>query len=165
MWQYLEEHFAGQRAKLRVVSAMLRLGIRADEKGKLYCGQIELAEAKFARAVGVDRRIVAFVAKEIASDPKLFEVFSRLFPMANVSGAAKALGHDVLEIDADPNSVGLVAKVTAILSKNRAKIRQIIADDPDLCPEPKLHIVVEGRVPKKAAEELRDLRLSAVSFK
>ena len=43
MLQYFEERFAGKRAALRVVSAMLRLGLRVDGKGKIYCDQIGLA--------------------------------------------------------------------------------------------------------------------------
>ena len=165
MWQYIEERFAGQRAKLRVISTMLRLGLRVDGKGGIFCDTIGLAPAKFARAIGVDRRVVIETAKDIAADPELLEVISRLKPTANIAGAAKALGHDVIDIDADPNSVGLTAKVTAIMARHKVKIRQIITDDPDLFPEPKMHLVVDGRLPKKAAEDLRNLRVSAVSFK
>ena len=131
----------------------------------LLCGPIELAPAKFARAVGVDRRVVISAAKEIASDPEMADVFSRLVPTANVAGAARMLGHDVIEIDADPNTVGLVGKVSSLLARHKVGIRQIIADDPDLYPEPKMRLVVEGRLPRKAAEELRALRLQAISFK
>ncbi|MFA6213875.1 MAG: amino acid-binding ACT domain protein [Candidatus Micrarchaeia archaeon] len=165
MLQYLEERFAGQRAKLRVVSAMLRIGVRVDAKGKLYCDSIGLAPAKIGRAIGVDRRVVIETAREIASDPKLFEIFSALFPISNVSRAAKYFGHDVIEIDADPNTVGLAAKVTAILARHKVGIRQIITDDPDLYPEPKMMVVAEGKLPRKAVDELRSLNVSAISFK
>ena len=165
MLQYLEERFAGKRAALRVVSTMLRLGIRVDEGGVLYCDKIELAPAKMGRAIGVDRRVVIETAREIADDPKLFAIFSSLLPIANVSGAAKYFGHDVIQIDADPNTVGLTAKVTAVLSRHKVGIRQIIADDPDLYPEPKMMVVVEGRLPRKAVDELRSLHLQAISFK
>jgi predicted regulator of amino acid metabolism with ACT domain len=165
MLQYLEERFAGQRAKLRVVSTMLRLGLRVDAKGKLYCDTIELAPAKMGRAMGVDRRVVIETAREIAQDPKLFAIFSSLLPISNVSGAAKYFGHDVIEIDADPNTVGLTAKVTSILARHKVGIRQIITDDPDLYPEPKMMMVVDGKLPRKAADELRGLHLQAISFK
>jgi predicted regulator of amino acid metabolism with ACT domain len=165
MWRYLEKHFSGQRAKLKVVSAMLRLGLRVDSKGRVYCGQIEIAPAKFARAVGVDRRVVSEAASGIASDSELLSIFSRLQPTADVSGAAKLLGNDVIEIDADPNTVGLVSSVSAILARHKVGIRQIIADDPDLCPEPKMHVVADGRIPQKALSEMRKLSLNAISFK
>jgi predicted regulator of amino acid metabolism with ACT domain len=165
MWQYLDEKFAGQRAKLRVVTTMLKLGLRVDSKGAIFCDQIELAPAKFARAAGVDRRVVVQTAQEIASDKEMAEIFSRLIPTANVAGAAKMLGHDVIEIDADPNTVGLVAKVSSILGKHKAGIRQIIADDPDLYPDPKMHIVVDGKLSSRALAELRSLRVQAISLK
>ncbi|HIH19486.1 TPA: amino acid-binding ACT domain protein [Candidatus Micrarchaeota archaeon] len=165
MLRYLEEHFAGQRAKLRVVTEMLRLGLRVGEKGKLYCGNIELAPAKVARALSVDRRVVIETCSEIAYDENLYRIFSELVSVAKVSGAAKRLGHDVIEIEADPDSLGVVAKVAGVLSRHNVKIRQIIADDPDLYPEPKMHVVVNGKLPQKAASALRSLGLKSVSFK
>jgi len=165
MLQYLEECFAGKRAALRVVSALLRLGIRVDAKGKLYCDAIELAPAKMGRALSVDRRVVIETAREIAADPKLLAIFSSLLPIANVSHAAKYFGHDVIEIDADPNTTGLTAKVASILARHKVGIRQIIADDPDLYPEPKMMVVAEGKLPRKAVEELRMLRVQSISFK
>jgi len=165
MLQYLEERFAGKRAALRVVSTMLRLGIRVDGKGMLYCDSIELAPAKVGRALGVDRRVVIETAREIAADSKLLEIFSSLFPISNVSRAAKHFGHDVIEVDADPNTVGLTAKVTSVLARHKVGIRQIITDDPDLYPEPKMMVVVEGKLPRKAVEDLRALHVQAISFK
>ena len=166
MLRYLEEHFASQRAKLRVVTEMLRLGLRVDAKGGIFCGGIELAPAKVARALTVDRRVVIETAHEIAADDTLSRIFSSLTPTANVSRAAKLLGHDVIEIDAvDPASVGVVAKVSGVLAKHNVKIRQIIADDPELYPEPKMHIVVDGKLSQKAAAALRSLGLQSVSFK
>jgi len=165
MLQYLEECFAGKRAALRVVSALLRLGIRVDAKGKLYCDAIELAPAKMGRALSVDRRVVIETARDIAADPKLLAIFSSLIPIANVSHAAKYFGHDVIEIDADPNTTGLTAKVASILARHKVGIRQIIADDPDLYPEPKMMVVAEGKLPRKAVEELRMLRVQSISFK
>lgn len=165
MLNYVEERFAGQRAKLRVVTAFLRIGIRVDGNGRIFCDSIELAPAKVGRALGVDRRVVIETAREIASDRELSQVFSGLSPVANVSRAAKLFGHDVIEISADPNSVGLVAKVSGILARHNVGIRQIIADDPDLYPEPKMSVVVHGRLPQKALSEIRKLGVDAVSFK
>ena len=165
MLRYIEEQFAGQRAKLRVVTEMLRLGLRVDSEGNLFCGNIGIAPAKMARALSVDRRVVIETAREIAATDGLFRIFSDLQPTANVSKAAKLLGQDVIEIDADPKSVGVVAAVSGVLAKHNVKIRQIIADDPELYPEPKMHIVVDGKLSQKAASALRSLGLQSVSFK
>ncbi len=165
MLRHLEERFAGQRAKLAVVSEMLRLGLRVDKTGRLFCGNIELAPAKVARAISVDRRVVIQACAEIARDPDLFQIFSDLQPTANVGKAARLLGHDVIVIDADPQAVGVVAKVSGVLAKNSVKIRQIIADDPELYPEPKMQIVVQGKLSQKAAMGLRKLKLQSISFR
>ena len=61
--------------------------------------------------------------------------------------------------------VGLAAKVASIMAKNKVGIRQIITDDPDLYPEPKMMVVSEGRLPRKVVEELRSLHVQAISFK
>ena len=165
MLSYVEERFAGQRAKLRVVAAFLRIGIRVDGNGRIFCDTIELAPAKAARALGVDRRVVIETAKEIAADRELSQVFSGLSPVANVSKAAKLFGHDVIEINADPNTMGLVAKVSGVLARHKVGIRQIIADDPDLYPEPKISVVVDGKLPQKALSELRGLGVDSILFK
>jgi uncharacterized protein len=165
MLRYIEEQFAGQRAKLRVVTEMLKLGLRVDAKGNMFCGSIGLAPAKVARALSVDRRVVIETAREIASDKELYQVFSGLAPIANVAGSARLFGHDVIEIEADPESLGVVAKVAAVLAKHNVKIRQIIADDPELYPEPRMHVVADGRLPQKAISALRSLRLRSVSFR
>jgi predicted regulator of amino acid metabolism with ACT domain len=143
----------------------MRLGVRVDSKGKLYTDTIELAPAKIARALGVDRRVVIETARDLAADSELFQIFSVLAPTANVSRAARVLGHDVIEIDADPNTMGLVGKVTSILARHKVVIRQIIADDPDLYPEPKMHIVIDGKLPPGALSDLRSLRVESISFK
>jgi predicted regulator of amino acid metabolism with ACT domain len=144
---------------------MLRIGVRVDGKGKLYCDSIELAPAKVGRAIGVDRRVVIEAARDIASDPKLLAIFSSMLPIANVSRAAKYFGHDVIEVDADPNTVGLAAKVSSILARHKVGIRQIITDDPDLYPEPKMVVVADGKLPRRAVDELRALPVLSISFR
>ncbi|MCX8197376.1 MAG: amino acid-binding ACT domain protein [Candidatus Micrarchaeota archaeon] len=161
----LEEHFAGQRAKLKVINCMLRLGLSVDKEGRIFCERIQMAPAKIAKALGIDRRVVIQTAKEIASDEKLLTVFSHLSPIANVSMAAKFLGHDCFEINADPHSVGVVAQVSTILANNNVSIRQIITDDPDLYPDPKMTVVVEGKLPQKAIAQLRKLGIQSIVLK
>jgi len=56
---------------------------------------------------------------------------------------AKFLGYSVIEIYADPHTVGIVAQAAALISQENIAIRQAVADDPDLTPDPKLTLVVE----------------------
>ncbi|MEM4348602.1 MAG: ACT domain-containing protein [Candidatus Anstonellaceae archaeon] len=158
----VEEKFAGQRAKLKVVNCLLRLGLSVSKQGKIYCEKIEISPAKMARALGVDRRVIIQTAKEIVADPTLFSVFSHMLPIANVASAAKFLGHDSFEVGAEPHEVGVVAKVSKVLADHKISIRQIITDDPDLYPDPKMIVVVEGKLPQKAVEQLRKLGLNSI---
>jgi hypothetical protein len=158
MHKSLEKFFAGQRARRQVAEAMLRYGLRVDNDGRIYCNHIEIAPAKMARAIGVDRRVVIQTAKEIAEDDFLFEIFNALQPRSMISSAAKALGYDVIEIRADASEPGIVAEVTAILAKEKIGIRQIIADDADLFPEPVLTIVIDGKLQGKVIEKIRKMK-------
>ncbi|MEW5902483.1 MAG: amino acid-binding ACT domain protein [Acidobacteriota bacterium] len=138
--------------------AMLRYGLRVDKGGKVFCGEIELSPVKIGRSVGCDRRVVIDTAKMISEDQGLLDVFSGLRPTAFVGGAAKSLGFGLVEIRADPNSVGLVAKVSKALADEKIVIRQIVADDPDIYPEPKLSIVAGGKLPPKLISKLQGIK-------
>jgi len=158
MHKELEKFFAGQRARRTVAEAMLRYGLRVDNDGKIYCSAIEIAPAKMARALAVDRRVVVETAKEIAEDDFLFDIFHSLEPRSNISKSAKALGFDVIEVHANPEEAGIVAAVTAILAKEGISMRQIMADDAELFPEPVLTIIVDGRLSGKVIEKIRRLK-------
>lgn len=157
MWEPIEEHFSGRSAGRKVVELMLKHGFSVDEKATIYSGPVEIAPAKFARAIGVDRRVVIDTAKEIASNQALLVVFSKLQPRAFGGLCSKTLGFDCIQIEADANATGIVAEVTAVLYQDKIKIRQIIADDPELFPNPKLNIIINGRLPAKTFSRLRTL--------
>ncbi|VVC02729.1 Uncharacterised protein [Candidatus Burarchaeum australiense] len=158
MHKELEKFFEGQRARRIVAEAMLRYGLRVDNHGKIYCNAIEIAPAKMARALGVDRRVVIETAEEIAENDFLFDIFSTLEPRSNFSHSAKALGFDTIEIHADPKAIGIVADITAVMAKNKIRIRQIMADDAELFPNPILTIIVDGKLSGSVIEKIRKLR-------
>jgi predicted regulator of amino acid metabolism with ACT domain len=71
-------------------------------------------------------------------------VFERVRPAGPyLADVAKFLGYSVIEIYADPHTVGIVAKAATLIAQESIAIRQAVADDPDLTPEPKLTLVVE----------------------
>jgi predicted regulator of amino acid metabolism with ACT domain len=92
----------------------------------------------------VDRRTVRDTAQLISTDSVLKSVFERIRPAGPfLADAAKFLGYSVIEIYADSHTVGIVAQAAALIAQENIAIRQAVADDPDLTPEPKLTLVVE----------------------
>ncbi|MFH1471066.1 MAG: amino acid-binding ACT domain protein [Candidatus Micrarchaeota archaeon] len=158
MYGPIEKRFRQFPARRGVVMALLRYGLRIDKNGKVFCGDIELSPVKIGRAVGCDRRVVIDTAKMISEDRELLAVFSGLRPTAFVGGAAKALGFGLVEIRANPNSVGLVARVSKALADENIVIRQIVADDPDIYPEPKLSIVAGAKLSPKLIVKLQSIK-------
>ncbi len=158
MYHLIEKKFRPFPARKSVAMAMLRYGFRVGKGGGLFCGDVELSPVKVGRAIGCDRRVVIDTAKMIADDPGLHAIFSSLRPTAFVGGAAKALGLGFLEIRADPSSVGLVAKVTKALADEGVMIRQIVADDPEIYPEPKLTIVAANKLSSKLIAKLQAVK-------
>ena len=144
MWNQIADHLKEYPGRKRVARMLVELGLSIHEGPKIYCGSIELSDVKIARALDVDRRTVRDTAQLIISDPKLKSVFEKLRPAGPyLADVAKFLGYSVVEIYADSHAVGIVAKAAALITQENIAIRQAVADDPDLTPEPKLTLVVE----------------------
>jgi len=144
LWKQISDRLKEYPGKLKVARELVELGLSVKEGPKIYCGGIELSDVKIARHLGVDRRTVRDTAQLIFSDPILKSVFERLRPAGPfLADAARFLGYSVIEIYADSNSVGIVAQAASLIAQENISIRQAVADDPDLSPEPKLTLVVE----------------------
>ena len=144
MWRQISERLKDYPGRQKVAKALVELGLSIKEGPKIYCGGIELSDIKIARHIGVDRRTVKDTAQLILSDAVLKSVFENVRPAGPfLADAAKFLGYSVIEIYADPHTVGIVAQAAALIAKDNIAIRQAVADDPDLTPEPKLTLVVE----------------------
>lgn len=154
MWRQISNRLKDYPGRLKVARTLVELGLSVRD-GKVYCGEVEQSELKMARAIGVDRRTVRETAEFIESDPMLQPVFKGLRPAGPfLPNVAKFLGYRVIEIYADPHEVGIVAEATALISKEGISIRQAVADDPDLTPEPKLTLVVEKEPSGEALQKM-----------
>jgi predicted regulator of amino acid metabolism with ACT domain len=144
MWRHISERVKDYPGRQKVAKALVELGLAIKGNSSIYCGGIQLSDLKIARFLGVDRRTVRETAQLISSDPVLKQVFERMRPagpfLAEIAGF---LGYRVIEIYADPHTVGIVAKAAALVAQENIAIRQAVADDPDLTPEPKLTLIVE----------------------
>lgn len=132
-----------------MAKSILELGLTVKEDGRIYCGSIEISSAKMARALGVDRRVVNETVKTILQERDLRNVFTRVMPAGPLfRDVAKQFGFGVIVITVtDPKIVGIVAKSTTLIANEGVSIRQILAEDPELFPEPKLTIITEREVP------------------
>lgn len=148
MWSKVQEYFKEHPTRLRVARLILELGFRIGEDGKIYCGPVEIPPIRIARACEVDRRVVNVTVMMILVNPTLRNVFMNIKPSGPFfRDIAKQFGFGVIEITADPKTVGIIARVTTLIADERISIRQIVADDPELFPEPKLTIITEKEVP------------------
>ena len=146
LWNLVKERLKGH-AKLKVAKALVELGFSV-RNGRIYCGPVEIPSSRLARAIGVDRRIVAEAINTIEKDPRLREIFEGIEPAGpSFKRIAKRLGFGVVEIEADPKKPGIIAGVTSIIAEREISIRQVIADDPELYPNPKLTVITEKEVP------------------
>ncbi len=144
MWRQISDRLKDYPGRQKVARAFVELGLSIKEGNKIYCGGIELSDVKIARCLEVDRRTVRDTAQLISSDPILKPVFEKLRPAGPFLGdIARFLGYSVIEIYADPHTIGIVAQAASLITQDNIAIRQAVADDPDLTPEPKLTLVVE----------------------
>jgi len=144
MWRHIADRLIEYPGRQKVARALVELGLSIRDGNKIFCGGIELSDVKIARCLNVDRRTVRDTAELIASDVELRPVFEKLRPAGPfLADVAKFLGYSVIEIYADPHTVGVVAQAASLVAQENIAIRQAVADDPDLTPEPKLTLVVE----------------------
>ncbi|MEN3035297.1 MAG: amino acid-binding ACT domain protein, partial [Candidatus Methanosuratincola sp.] len=67
---------------------------------------------------------------------------------------APALGYGVVEVRAKSDAVGVISHVTKYISDAGISIRQILAEDPELNPDPKLMIITDTKIPGDVISKL-----------
>ncbi len=146
MWHKIQEFFGKNPKKLRVVRTILEYGLCISQDRKIYCGIIEIPYSKIAKALEVDRRVVINTVDLILTDQEMKKFFSKILPAGpSFQEVAKQPDFEfgVVEIYANPKEVGIIARVTDLIAKEEVSIRQILADDPELYPAPKLTIITD----------------------
>jgi hypothetical protein len=147
MWDRIKHKFEKFPARMAVAGKIVELGLRVGEKGKIYCGDVEISDVALARAADVDRRAVRATVDVILSDEKLRSIFANLWPAGSfLKNVASDLGFGVVEIEAEAGSPGIVAQATQLISQEKISIRQAHAGDPELEEHPRLTIITETPV-------------------
>lgn len=158
IWKMLEEKFEAYPAQLRVLKVMLQYGLRVNERGEICCANMKIPAVQIAREAGVDRRVVEQVAGRILADEDLRKIFCSLEPVAYLRGAAKEMGMGVIEvIPEDATRPGIVKDVAEKIARFGVSIRQVVADDPKLTPQPKLTIITDRPLRAEVLEALREI--------
>ncbi len=148
LWKKIKQYFENAPSKLKISKALVELGLRIGEDGKIYCGTIELTATKIAKSLNVDRRIVKETAEAILSDDTLRHLFMNLKPAGPLlKDVAPYLGYGVIEIRAKPAAIGIIAATSTLIAKEGISIRQILAEDAEIYPDPKLIIITEKPIP------------------
>jgi predicted regulator of amino acid metabolism with ACT domain len=144
MWEKVEKFFSKNPKKLKVIKTILELGCCIKEDKKIYCGPFEIPYSKIAIPLDVDRRVVINTVKLVLKNPELKKIFLNIRPAGpSFREIAKEFDFGVIEIHADPEVVGIIAHISALIAEEGVSIRQILADDPTLFPDPKLTIITE----------------------
>ena len=155
MWKEIVKFFEGAPAKLRVARLMVELGFSLNNEGNIVCANVEIADSSIARAAGIDRRVVRQTVNDLLGDPRMSKIFKGIKPAGSfLKDIAPTLGYGVVEIRAEPSAVGVIAVATGHIAEAGVSIRQILAEDPDLNPDPKLLIITDRRIPGEVITKL-----------
>jgi len=143
-----------------IVRKMIECGMRVSEDEKIYVDNVEVDYSAVARALDVDRRVVKQTAQQIRRNRYLFSLFSMTKPLGtSLVSLVSQLGYTAIIIEADPKSPGVMAGVAEILSRHGMVVRQAVAEDPEMVPDAKMTLVVEGQLTGQAMEELHSLKV------
>ncbi len=159
MWPKIRAEFERQVVRPAVVRKMVECGMRVSDDMKIYVDDVEVDYLAVARAADVDRRVVKQTAEQIRKNPYLYSIFSKTRPLGtSLLDLVSLLGYSAVVVEADPKSPGVMASVAEILSRRGMVVRQAIAEDPEMVPDAKMTLVVEGQMTGKALEELNGLK-------
>jgi len=160
MWANVRKQFERQVVRPEIVRKMIQCGMRVSEDEKIYVDDVEVDYSAVARALDVDRRVVKQTAQQIRRNRYLYSLFSMTRPLGtSLVNLVSQLGYTAIVIEADPKSPGVMAGVAEILSRHGMVVRQAVAEDPEMVPEAKMTLVVEGQLTGQAMEELHSLKV------
>ena len=147
-WCLLKDRFHKRPKRLEIARKIVLNGLRLTENGEIYLGDLRVPFSSLAEAVHVDRRTVISTVNEILSDPYLSRIFKAIRPAGpSIQELSDVLGLGYIEVYVDdPSASGIISNVTSILANEGIAIRQLIAEDPYVSPNPKLIIITKERV-------------------
>ncbi len=144
MWEEIYKKLKKYPARMKVAEKMIELGLRIDDKEKIYCGDLQINDKSLAKAAGVDRRAIKSTIKIINEDEELLNIFKNIVPAGTLlKNIAKNLNLGVIEIEVTSENKGLLTATTKIISEKGVSIRQAYAEDIKMEEYPHLTIITE----------------------
>ena len=142
MWARINEKFKKYPARIRVAEKMIELGLSISDDGRIYCGNLKISDKALATAADVDRRAIKSTIEIIQEDEELNNLFSNIIPAGTLlKNIAKNLELGVIEIEVGPESEGILAATTRLITEKGIGIRQAYAEDTELQESPILTII------------------------
>ncbi len=156
MWNRISKYFVNYPARAKIARLILERGFQVKPPYRVVSGEIEIPHTQLAREAGVDRRVIKETVETILSIDELRRIYENLRQSYLLIDVAKHLGMDVIVVvPEDARKPGIVSDVTRKIAERGLSIRQIYTEDPEWSSEPRLIIVVDGRVPSELIDELR----------
>ncbi|MDD1660980.1 MAG: regulator of amino acid metabolism, contains ACT domain protein [Methanomicrobiales archaeon] len=158
MWSLILKEFADSPAQTRVAKFLLENGFGLNDDGKVVANGVEIPATHIAAVIGTDRRVVDATARRILSLESLAPVFRHMRATPDLSRVAEALGLSAFTIlPKNAQEKGIVSAVMRVVSGRSLTIRQIFVTDPYFSEEPKLVVIIDGKIPRGLVEEIRAL--------
>lgn len=158
MWQRILELFVDLPSQQKVVQFLLENGFSITKEGKIAVNGVEITASALSRAVKVDRRVVDATVKHILEFEDLKPVFTNLRVVPDFTNVARHLGLSVVTIfPKHAEDKNLVSTVVDVLSNYNLALRQIFVTDPYAAEQPRLVIIIDGKIPAGAIQMLSEL--------
>lgn len=157
-WRQIEETFKDYPKELEVLKVLFKHGLRVGNKGEVLCGEMRIPYLQISRVAKTDRRTVVAAIKKILKNEWLKSFFSNLSPIPYLRDVGREAGWGVVEITPyDASKPGVLKAIIDVISSHGISIRQAVADDPHLIPQPKLTLITDRPLPESVLAELRKL--------
>ncbi|MBT8171862.1 amino acid-binding protein [Candidatus Bathyarchaeota archaeon] len=158
MWNQIKEFFKDFPAQQRVAKLLFERGFQTREDGKVVSGGIEIPHTQIAKEAGVERRAVDSTVQTILSKEDLKRIYMNLKQVCSLEEVAREFNLGVIVfVPKNASQTGIIANVTRIISENGLNIRQALAEDPSISPQPKLTLILEGEISSQLIDEIRRL--------
>jgi predicted regulator of amino acid metabolism with ACT domain len=160
MWRTIVEFFKESPQRLRVAQAIVSHGFSVDGPGEIRCGDIRIPLQSLGNALGIDRRTVRATTEDICTKKDLCEFFKELRPAGpSLEGVRRVLGYGVVTIFVEsPENPGILSEVTSMIAGYGIPIRQVIAEDVAIYPEPCLKVITQNPLPGRVIETLAAIK-------